>query len=123
MQTIIVQSPTVVLVDGQNYGKVADTIANNQQLASDIQIALELWAKEKEDAVEKATADAVDNAVLGVQAKLDQLVQAAESAYASGDMLAIAGVIEAAKTYTSAARGSEKAKKRAELQAQIDALA
>ena len=123
MQTIIVQSPTVVLVDGQNYGKVADTIANNQQIASDIQIALELWAKEKEDAVEKATADAVDNAVLGVQAKLDQLVQAAESAYASGDMLAIAGVIEAAKTYTSAARGSEKAKKRAELQAQIDALA
>ena len=123
MQTIIVQSPTVVLVDGQNYGKVADTIANNQQLASDIQIALELWAKEKEDAVEKATADAVDNAVLGVQAKLDQLVQAAESAYASGDMLAIASVVEAAKTYTSAARESEKAKKRAELQAQIDALA
>ena len=123
MPTIIIQSPTAVFVDGENYGKVADTIANNQQLASDIQIALELWAKEKEDAVEKATADAVADAVLGVQGKLNELVQAAESAYATGDLLVIAGVIEATKTYTSAARESEKAKKRAELQAQIDALA
>jgi len=123
MPKIIIQSPTVVLVDGENYGKVADTIANNKQLTSDIQIALELWAKEQQEGVAKSTAEAVDAAVLGVQGKLDELVQAAESAYASGDLLAIANVIEVAKSYTSAARKIENDKKRAELQAQIDALA
>jgi len=123
MPKIIIQSPTVVLVDGENYGKVADTIANNKQLTSDIQIALELWAKEQQEGVAKSTAEAVDAAVLGVQGKLDELVQAAESAYASGDLLAIANVIVVAKSYTSAARKIENDKKRAELQAQIDALA
>ena len=123
MPKIIIQSPTVVLVDGENYGKVCDTIANNKQLASDIQIALELWAKEQQEGVVKGASNAVDAAVLGVQATLDQLVQVAESAYASGDMLAIANVIEVAKSYTSAARKIENDKKRAELQAQIDALA
>jgi hypothetical protein len=37
---ITLESPHSVLVDGKHYGAVADTIANNPQLASDIQRAL-----------------------------------------------------------------------------------
>ena len=37
---ITIESPHSVLVDGKHYGAVADTIANNPQLASDIQRAL-----------------------------------------------------------------------------------
>ena len=37
---ITIDSPGSVLVDGKHYGAVADTIANNPQLASDIQQAL-----------------------------------------------------------------------------------
>lgn len=41
MATVIVNSPNEVLVDGDAFGAVADTIANNPQLASDIQVALQ----------------------------------------------------------------------------------
>ena len=37
---IIIESPHSVLVNGSHYGAVCDTIANNPQLASDIQRAL-----------------------------------------------------------------------------------
>lgn len=39
----IVISPTQVEKDGVNYGAVGDAIANNPQLASDIQLALNEW--------------------------------------------------------------------------------
>lgn len=42
MATVIVNSPTDVRVDGDAFGAVADTIANNPQLASDIQVALQV---------------------------------------------------------------------------------
>ena len=41
---ITLESPHSVLVDGNHYGAVADTIANNPQLASDIQRALVAYA-------------------------------------------------------------------------------
>ena len=43
MPTVIVVSPSEVHVDGSNFGAVADTIANNPSLASDVQIALAAW--------------------------------------------------------------------------------
>lgn len=46
MATVIVNSPNDVLVDGDAFGAVADTIANNPQLASDIQVALQAkWSE------------------------------------------------------------------------------
>lgn len=46
MATIIVNSPNEVLVDGDVFGVVADTIVNNPHLASDIQLALAAkWAE------------------------------------------------------------------------------
>lgn len=52
---VIVQSATSVLVNGDDYGKPADAIANNKQLAPLIQTALEAWAAK----VEADKADAV----------------------------------------------------------------
>jgi len=42
--TVVVHSATRVTVNGTDYGKPADAIANNKQLASAIQLALENWA-------------------------------------------------------------------------------
>lgn len=53
---VVVASATSVLVDGTDYGKPADAIANNKQLAPAIQRALEKWAADL--AAEKADADA-----------------------------------------------------------------
>lgn len=47
---VTITSATSVLVDGVNFGKPADAIANNKALAPAIQSALEKWAAEKEDA-------------------------------------------------------------------------
>ena len=49
-------------------------------------------------------AAAVEAAKLAIQTNLDALVQAAESAHASGDLDAIAAVIAQAKSYTTTAR-------------------
>lgn len=43
MPKIIVQDLQHVLIDGVNFGAVADTIINNKDLASDVQIALVVW--------------------------------------------------------------------------------
>jgi len=53
---ITLESPHSVLVDGKHYGAVADTIANNPQLASDIQRALVAYA----DALRAAHAAALE---------------------------------------------------------------
>ena len=106
MPKIIIQSPTVVLVDGENYGKVCDTIANNVQLASDIQIALEDWASE-------LTAD---------RDRLAKLLADASAHFDNGD-------IEALKKMRAAALQTEDEKKlaaalakKAEAEAEIAAL-
>lgn len=54
-----IDSPGSVLVDGKHYGAVADTIANNPQLASDIQLALVAY----DDAQKAAHADALKTAL------------------------------------------------------------
>ena len=54
---ITLESPHSVLVDGKHYGAVADTIANNPQLASDIQRALVAY----DDALRAAHAAALED--------------------------------------------------------------
>jgi 1,4-alpha-glucan branching enzyme len=56
---ITIVSPTSLLIDGIQAGAVADAIANNQQLASDIQRALVAY----DDAQKSAHADALKAAV------------------------------------------------------------
>jgi hypothetical protein len=77
------------------------------QLWPDIQAQLQV--KDTEHAAALAAKDAekaaaVDAAKLAIQSNLDALVQAAESAHASGDLDAIAAVIAQAKGYTTTAR-------------------
>jgi hypothetical protein len=47
---ILVTSPRSVIVDGVNFGAVADAIANNKHLASGIQIALQKYDEEQKAA-------------------------------------------------------------------------
>lgn len=54
---VVVQSATVVLVDGVNAGKPADTIRNRPALASAIQRALEKWANDEAAKVTKAQSE------------------------------------------------------------------
>jgi hypothetical protein len=58
---IVVNNVTSVTVDGTDYGKPADAIANNKQLAPAIQLALEKWAADL--IADKATAEAERNAL------------------------------------------------------------
>lgn len=53
---VVVRSAISVTVDGVDYGKPADAIANNKDLAPAIQTALEAWASQIEQA--KAAAEA-----------------------------------------------------------------
>jgi hypothetical protein len=61
-------SATETRVNGINYGKVADTIANNPGLTSEIQVALELWATQL--VVDKQTAE---SKVANLEAEVQQL--------------------------------------------------
>lgn len=56
---VTIQSPSSVLVDGVNFGAVADAIANNRHLASDIQRALVAY----DDEQKAAHADALKTAL------------------------------------------------------------
>jgi hypothetical protein len=58
---VTITSATSVLVNGVDYGKPADAIANNKQLAPAIQLALEKWAADI--TADKATAEAERNAL------------------------------------------------------------
>lgn len=59
MATVIVNSPTEVLVDGDRFGAVADTIVNNPQLASAIQLALAAkWSERESDFSAQLSAEA-----------------------------------------------------------------
>lgn len=83
--------------------------------AKDAAHALETAAKDAQIAAKDTEkAAAVEAAKIAIQTNLDALVQAAETAHASGNLDAIAAVIEQAKSYTTAAR-------RAKLEADIAA--
>ncbi len=57
MPKIIIESAKAVLVDGVNYGAVADTITNNKQLTSDVQLSLLDYEKEILDKSNKIQSD------------------------------------------------------------------
>jgi len=106
MPKIIIQSPTVVLVDGENYGKVCDTIANNRQLASDIQIALEEWASE-------LTAE---------NERLAKLLAEASAAFDAGDIATLTAMREAALQTETEKKLAAALAKKAEAEAEIASL-
>lgn len=54
---VVVHSASRVTVDGADFGKPADAIANNKQLAPAIQRALEVWAAAEEQRLADAEAE------------------------------------------------------------------
>ena len=54
---VVVQSATLVTIDGVDSGKPADTIRNRPELASAIQRALETWAAAEAAKLTKAQSD------------------------------------------------------------------
>ncbi|MBW4422277.1 MAG: hypothetical protein KME13_24190 [Myxacorys californica WJT36-NPBG1] len=59
-----------VLVDGANFGAVADAIANNPKLASPIQTALQQWWEAKQQAFEAEKADIASRQQQAVEAAI-----------------------------------------------------
>lgn len=67
---VLVLNETTVTVNGQNWGKPCDVIANNPQLAPAVQLALEKWAADLRQA--KADADA---ALAAKNARINTVLQ------------------------------------------------
>jgi hypothetical protein len=113
MSQIIVQSSQVVLVDGQNYGKVCDTIANNPKLASDVQIALEAWVAGEAEKLSVITAD---------RDRIAKLLADASAAFDAGDVATLAAMRAASLQTETEKKLAAALAKKAEAEAEIAAL-
>ena len=89
---ILVTSPRSVIVDGVNFGAVADVIANNKQLASGIQIALQKYDEEQ-----KALLNAIKAELAGNQAYQKEAIKRAKEVIASGEYSALESVLSFAE--------------------------
>jgi hypothetical protein len=89
---ILVTSPRSVIVDGVNFGAVADAIANNKQLASGIQIALQKYDEEQ-----KSLLNAVKAELAGNQAYQKEAIERAKEVIASGNFQALESVLSFAE--------------------------
>jgi hypothetical protein len=82
----------------KNEAVQAANLASAARQAAEADLANALAAKDADQSA------AVEAAKLAIQVNLDALVTAAEAAYASGDLDAVAAVIAQARSYTTAAR-------------------
>lgn len=89
---ILVTSPRSVIVDGVNFGAVADVIANNKQLASGIQIALQKYDEEQ-----KTLLNSVKAELAGNQAYQKEAIKRAKEVIASGNFQALESVLSFAE--------------------------
>jgi hypothetical protein len=89
---ILVTSPRSVIVDSVNFGAVADAIANNKQLASGIQIALQKYDEEQ-----KALLNSVKAELAGNQAYQKEAIKRAKEVIASGEYSALESVLSFAE--------------------------
>jgi hypothetical protein len=89
---ILVTSPRSVIVDGVNFGAVADAIANNKQLASGIQIALQKYDEEQ-----KALLNSVKAELAGNQAYQKEAIKRAKEVIASGNFAVLESVLSFAE--------------------------
>ena len=89
---ILVTSPRSVIVDGVNFGAVADAIANNKQLASGIQIVLQKYDEEQ-----KTLLNSVKAELAGNQAYQKEAIKRAKEVIASGNFQALESVLSFAE--------------------------
>lgn len=118
---IVVESATRVTIDGQDYGKPIDAIANNPTLAPDIQRALEVWAAEITAAKEEATA-----ALAAKSSRIASVLEAklaAELATGDGPKAALIRELQSAAAKPAEdLKKEELAAKMAAIKAELEAL-
>jgi hypothetical protein len=123
MANVVINSPTSVVVDGVDNGAVADCIANNPAIASDVQAALVAY-----DAAKTAETQAVVNDYNAYQAVAQNALNVASAALNNpslNPMQKLAGVQAAFKIATTPATEAQRAQLQALLaqtQAQLNAL-
>lgn len=115
---VVVQSSTVVLVDGENFGKPADVIANNRALAPAIQRALEKWNAEL-----VAERDAAQTDLATLTAFIHTLVDQADQALTAGDLAALRAIVTAAREPKKARELTKLEQEEAAAQAKLAEIA
>ena len=123
MANVVINSPTSVVVDGVDNGAVADCIANNPAIASDVQAALVVY-----DAAKNAARQAVVDDYNAYQAVAQNALNVAGAALNNGSLnplQQLAAVQAAFKIATTPATEAKRAQLQvllAQTQAQLNAL-
>jgi predicted metal-dependent hydrolase len=109
-----------VELNGTDIGAVADSIANNPALASDIQRALVVYVRglKDEKQAEKDKTTAAEALAAEALAKAARVIERAEATLAGGDSKELADEIAAAKLTKKQARRAEIAAEKARLEAE-----
>ena len=123
MANVVINSPTSVVVDGVDNGAVADCIANNPDIASDVQNALVAFVATK-DAATQAVVDDYNGYKAVAQNALNVAGAALNNA-AMNPLQQLAAVQAAFKIATTPATEAKRAQLQvllAQTQAQLNAL-
>lgn len=117
---VVVVSAMEVRVNGTNYGKPADAIANNKKLAPDIQRALEVWAagEAKKLSDTQAKLDAANSR----RTELVQMAKEKLSLLTPADRVIVSNVVYQASLPDEDAKRQALIKQRDDLQRKIDSL-
>jgi hypothetical protein len=118
---VVVQSATLVTVDGVESGKPADTIRNRPELASAVQRALETWAAAESAKLTKAQSDLA--AALARRAELVNLAKAKLAELPAEARVIVSNVVAQAELPDKEAQRARIAAEISAKQAELNKLA
>jgi len=118
---VVVQSATLVTVDGVDSGKPADTIRNRPELASAVQRALETWAAAEAAKLAKAQSDLA--AALARRSELVNLAKAKLAELPAEARAIVSNVVAQAELPEKEAQRARIAAEIAAKQAELNKLA
>ena len=118
---VVVQSATLVTIDGVDSGKPADTIRNRPELASAVQRALETWAAAEAAKLAKAQSDL--SAALARRSELVNLAKAKLAELPAEARTIVSNVVAQAELPEKEAQRARIAAEIAAKQAELNKLA
>lgn len=118
---VVVQSATLVTIDGVDSGKPADTIRNRPELASAVQRALETWAAAEAAKLTKAQSDLA--AALARRSELVNLAKAKLAELPAEARAIVSNVVAQAELPEKEAQRARIAAEIAAKQAELNKLA
>jgi len=118
---VVVQSATLVTIDGVDSGKPADTIRNRPELASAVQRALETWAAAEAAKLAKAQSDLA--AALARRSELVSLAKAKLAELPAEARAIVSNVVAQAELPEKEAQRARIAAEIAAKQAELNKLA